>query len=58
MSKNAQKEKSQRNAADLLARGFWHGRRQSKPYPNSGGTTMTSGPGSSKYQRLMAKIGR
>lgn len=51
MSASAQKERSQRNAADLLKRGFFHGKRQSKPYANSGGTTMTPGPGSSKAQR-------
>lgn len=52
------KAKNSKMAADLVARGFHHGKRQSKPYPNSGGTTATGGPGSSKYQRLLARLGR
>lgn len=48
------RSKSQKMAADLVARGFWHGRRATKPYPNSGGTTMVHAPGSSKAQRLRA----
>lgn len=54
MAASDQRAKSQKMAADLIDRGFWHGRRMSSPYPNSGGLTMTAGPGSSKYQRLMA----
>lgn len=42
----------QKMAADLVARGFWHGKRACKPYPNSGGLTMVHAPGSSKAQRL------
>lgn len=53
MSSSERANKSAKTAADLVARGFYHGRRQSKPYPNSGGLTMTSGPGSSRYQRLI-----
>jgi len=45
--------KSQRMAADLVKRGIFHGKRTSHPYPNSGGTTMGKGPGSSKYQRYL-----
>lgn len=43
-------------AADLVKRGIWHGRRMTKPHPNSGGTTMVFAPGSSKYQRLVASL--
>lgn len=46
-----QRNKSQAMAADLLKRGIFHGKRQTKPYANSGGLTMTPGPGSSKNQR-------
>lgn len=53
-----QRTKSQATAADLLRRGIYHGKRQSKPYPNSGGTTMTAGPGSSKAQRAAAGKGK
>jgi hypothetical protein len=42
-------------AADLLARGIYHGKRTTTPYPNSGGTTMTTGNGSSKNQRRLSK---
>jgi hypothetical protein len=44
--------KAAKMAKDLIQRGYPHGRRQTKPYPNSGGLTMTWGAGSSKYQRL------
>lgn len=47
--------KSAKMAADLVKRGIYHGKRMTKPYPNSGGTTMTSGPGSSKAQRRVAR---
>lgn len=50
------RNRSQAMAADLVKRGIFHGIRQSRPAPNSGGTTLTSGPGSSKYQRLVARI--
>ena len=49
-----QRARSQAAAAALLKRGIFHGKRQTSPYPNSGGLTMTPGPGSSRYQRLMA----
>lgn len=38
----------------LAEQGYPHGKRRSKPYPNSGGTTMVFAAGSSKYQRLMS----
>lgn len=57
MSAADQRTRSQAMAADLLKRGIWHGKRTTKPYPDSGGLTMTSGPGSSKAQRR-AKGGR
>lgn len=44
--------KSSKMAADLKAKGIFHGRRMTKPYPNSGGLTMVMNTtGSSKYQR-------
>ncbi len=47
--------KSAKMAKDLVERGFWHGKRQSKPNANSGGTTFRlTDVGSSKYQRLTA----
>lgn len=55
MGAQENKIKSQRMAADLLARGYYHGRRQSRPHPNSGGNTMVWAPGSSKYQRMISK---
>jgi len=51
-----QRQKSASMAADLVKRGIYHGKRLTKPYPNSGGLTMTKGPGSSKYQRLMDRL--
>jgi hypothetical protein len=48
--------KHSKMAADLIKAGYPHGKRRSKPYPNSGGTTMVNAPGSSKYQRLMARL--
>lgn len=51
MGKTEQRNRSQKMAADLVARGYYHGRRQSKPSANSGGTTMVNAPGSSKNQR-------
>lgn len=53
MSAAEQRNKSQKMAADMVERGIYHGKRQSKPYPDSGGTTMSKGPGSSKYRRYM-----
>jgi hypothetical protein len=48
--------KSAKMAKDLIARGYFHGRRASKPYPNSGGTTGLDFRlvGSSNYQRYIA----
>ena len=46
--------KAAKMAKDLIARGYPHGRRQTNPYANSGGMTMSWAPGSSKYQRRMA----
>lgn len=51
MSKESQRKKSAAYAAWLREHGFYHGKRQSKPYPNSGGSTMVNAPGSSKAQR-------
>ncbi len=53
MSKARIKEKNQRMAADLLARGYFHGRRASvglSGYP-------VDAPGSAAYRRLMRKRG-
>lgn len=55
MSKNDNAAKHKKMAADLVRRGIFHGKRTSTPYPNSGGLTMTAGPGSSKYQRLVKR---
>jgi hypothetical protein len=55
MNASDQRTRSQKAAAALLARGIYHGKRQSRPAPNSGGLTMTAGPGSAKYQRRRAK---
>jgi rhodanese-related sulfurtransferase len=49
--------KSKQAAAALKARGIFHGKRLSKPYPNSGGLTMTWEGGSAAYRR-QAKKGR
>jgi len=46
--------KAAKMAKDLIQRGYPHGKRQSKPYPNSGGSTMVWQTGSAKYQRLMS----
>lgn len=51
MAAAEQRMKSAKMAADLVKRGIYHGKRTTKPYPNSGGLTMTAGPGSSNYQR-------
>ena len=59
MSATEQRNRSQKTAADLLRRGIFHGKRLTSPYKNSGGLTMSNGPGSAKYQRLIAsKKGR
>lgn len=50
--------KSSKMAADLVKRGIFHGKRQTSPHANSGGTTMVQNTsGSSKYQRLQKKRG-
>lgn len=49
-----QRARAAKMAKDLIARGYPHGRRMTKPYANSGGLTMNWAPGSSKYQRLQA----
>lgn len=47
-----QRAKSAKMAKDLIARGFYHGRRQSSPYPNSGGMTFRlTDVGSAAYRR-------
>ena len=52
MGKAEQRAKNAKMAAELIKRGFWHGRRQTSPAKNSGGTTMVmNSPGSSKAQR-------
>ena len=58
MSASDQAMKSKKMAADLRARGIFHGKRLTKPCPNSGGLTMVWAAGSSNYQRLMARRGR
>ncbi|MGB4951025.1 MAG: hypothetical protein WBO55_10375 [Rhizobiaceae bacterium] len=50
-----QRAKSAKMAADLVKRGFPHGRRMTRANANSGGMTMVMNTvGSSKYQRLVA----
>lgn len=51
MGKAERRAKDAKMAADLVARGIYHGRRTTKPYPNSGGMTMVNAPGSSRNQR-------
>ena len=53
---NNRRLRSQRTAADLVARGYPHGVRQSRPRPNSGGDTMVWAAGSAKAQRRAARI--
>ena len=43
--------KNSKMAADLVKRGIFHGKRLTRPFANSGGTTMTFGPGSAAAQR-------
>lgn len=55
MADNA-KDKSM--AAHLKAKGIHHGKRLTKPYANSGGTTMVMNvPGSAKAQRRAVRRG-
>lgn len=53
-----QRNKSAKMAADLVKRGIWHGKRMTRPYPDSGGTTMSNGAGSSKYKRYQERMRR
>jgi len=46
-----QKQKNSAMSAMLKATGYPHGRRRTTARPNSGGTTMTPGPGSSNFQK-------
>ena len=55
MSAANQRTRSQAAAAALVKRGIWHGKRESKPRPNSGGTTMTWDAGSTRYKRLVER---
>ena len=51
MGRAEQRNKSAKMAADLIKQGYPHGRRRTRPQPNSGGLTMSAGPGSAKQQR-------
>lgn len=51
MGAAAQKQKDAAMAAMLVKSGYPHGRRRTSPRPNSGGLTMTPGPGSAAFQR-------
>lgn len=52
MGKAEQKAKNAKMAAELIKRGYPHGRRMTSPHSNSGGTTMVMNkPGSAKAQR-------
>lgn len=51
MGANERRNKDVKMAQDLASRGIFHGKRMSKPYPNSGGTTGVNAPGSSKLHR-------
>lgn len=53
---DARKAKDKSMAADLKKRGIFHGKRLTKPAPNSGGQTMVNKPGSAKYQRLVESL--
>lgn len=50
-----QRAKNAKMAADLKARGIYHGKRLSRPAANSGGDTMVWLPGSSKNHRRLKK---
>lgn len=57
MSLAANRERSQKNAKDLLARGYFHGKRQSKPspaLPNPLSPKFIFEHGSAAYRRDMA----
>lgn len=55
MGRAEERNKSARSAAELIKRGFPHGKRWTRPMPNSGGQTMVNRPGSAKNHRLMDK---
>ena len=52
MASGTRGKKDQEMAGHLVKMGIHHGKRLSKPMPNSSGNTLTSGPGSSKAQRM------
>ena len=54
MSLAENRAKNAKMAKYLIDRGIFHGKRTSKPFPNSGGLTMVMAPGSSRYQRRQA----
>lgn len=56
MSAAQQRERSQRMAGDLVKRGIYHGKRMTRPAPNSGGMTAVNKPGSSKYHRYVERM--
>lgn len=61
MGKAEDRNKHQKMAEDLRKRGIFHGKRLSKPYPNSGGEysqSWVSRVGSAAYQRLMRHASR
>lgn len=51
MSKSEGRNKASKQAAMLIQQGYPHGRRRSRPSPNSGGLAMVNAPGSSRNQR-------
>lgn len=51
MGRPEQRNKMSKMARDLIAAGFPHGKRKSRPMPNSGGLTMVNRPGSTKLHR-------
>ena len=59
-AKQGGRAKDSAMAAHLVKMGIHHGKRRTKPNPNSGGTTMRTQNvvGSAAYQRLQAKRGQ
>lgn len=55
MGRAEERAKSSKMAAMLVKAGYPHGRRKSRPAPNSGGLTMVNQPGSSRAQRRSKK---
>lgn len=51
MGASENRAKNSKMAADLVKRGIYHGKRLTRPAANSGGTSMTFGPGSAAAQR-------